>query len=1003
MNTLDVLHLSDLHCGRGDREEFRLRVDALIRDLGGLQVSPDLLVVSGDVAFSGQPEEYELALEDFFTPLVNRFGLAQDRIIVCPGNHDIDRAKIDDVVRDGIAARLGDTNSAQTLLEDRRYLEPQQEAFLDFMTRLTGNREHNAYFGRCVSVNRIRVGLGVFDSSWACTGDETYQRVFLTLAQVQDVASILDGCDLRIALLHHPLDWFHPSEQEIVQQDLRSRFDALLVGHKHQTSSRAVTTPSTDCLELMASSFFEGRVEGLPDGYCLYRIDPSNRALDASFRKFIRARRSYDRNVEHARDGQFHYVLPSTAFANTISLALARTVGEEDEAISLRMVERLRSAQDLREPILLTPPIEEMRWVEGEKKYTRVDDPYTFAAERSCLLYGAPDTGTSMFLEELSHRINSDDHRVCIYVDHASIEGVSTSDELLKRLLKTRGLSATDLDGVALSVVIDHVYGANPERIETLLSFTRDIPHVVICTKSSVLFDTFAGAAEENGFAFIKLRHWGPSRLREFTSRYIKECGVPIDPNAAYKFIADSLALSDLPVTPLLVALYLRVFLEFGGTLTGLTFVRLLERLEQDSLDRADAASSYSLYNLQAMLKTLATACYDTGEFGVPRVEFEQQIQKSFDEWGLDVDPTHFVNLLEESGLLVTEDDGVISFSCVVFFNYYLAQAIEDGAVDKDEHLKGLHTALQLGDALAYYAGRHRNELALATELMHCLEQEYAPRDDIDAAYLERYINGLMAPQHDQREQDALTQEALEGTVDYDDADRRFERDQRSYRDLGKVLMRVAPPRDKVEKVAWNILALKTFYNVLRNLENVPIESKVELLDRILDFHLHCNIDLIDLFVESMDNEELASLCAYMVTMGGEAFLSRNVGSASLKRTIDRLLDATTNDMKAFLLHSIYADLRLPEYAGRLQSFVATIDSTALIELVYAKLYELLVTYEGDVLPSDLVSAFNSAFDRRQQKYSGKLSPAALQQQRDSTLNTVRRQHLIRRKDAGSK
>ena len=50
------------------------------------------------------------------------------------------------------------------------------------------------------------------------------------------------------------------------------------------------------------------------------------------------------------------------------------------------------------------------------------------------------------------------------------------------------------------------------------------------------------------------------------------------------------------------------------------------------------------------------------------------------------------------------------------------------------EHLQGLHTALRLGDSLAYYAGRHRDEEHLARELMRCLEEEYDPPEELSSA-----------------------------------------------------------------------------------------------------------------------------------------------------------------------------------------------------------------------------------------------------------------------------
>jgi 3',5'-cyclic AMP phosphodiesterase CpdA len=67
------LHLSDLHQRETDFDRVVVR-DALLKDIQGrASINPnlakiDFLVFSGDVAFSGQPEEYNIAREYFLIP-----------------------------------------------------------------------------------------------------------------------------------------------------------------------------------------------------------------------------------------------------------------------------------------------------------------------------------------------------------------------------------------------------------------------------------------------------------------------------------------------------------------------------------------------------------------------------------------------------------------------------------------------------------------------------------------------------------------------------------------------------------------------------------------------------------------------------------------------------------------------------------------------------------------------------------------------------------------------
>ena len=1001
MKDLTILHLSDLHCRNREANEFAIRREALLKDLRMMQLKPDLLVVSGDIAFSGQGGEYEFAQTEFFEPIQRELDVPVERIIVCPGNHDIARNVIDEVVKQGISSHLTDSEKVQSLLAHPTHILPQEANYMAFLSALSGRAVEFPFASKTLSLRGMSLGIAIFDSAWLCSDDDTMHKIFLTRKQVGDLSAEVAGCDIKIGIMHHPLDWFHPSEGEVVQRDLRGTFDLLLIGHKHQVDSLVKISPSEECLELTAASFFAGDARGRTDGYNIYSVDSKTRQVKASFRAFIRQRKAYDSNVQHAQGGAFTYALPNTAFPNAVSMAIARRVTESSNAISAQMSEGLRRAQGLETPILVTPVVEQMDWDEGGQNFRRIKEPYAVAMGSSCILYAPPDVGSTTFLQELCQRIDGESSRLAVFLEFAEVANAQTEAQLRKRVVKASGLSEEEFSSLDVTLVIDHLLGVDSDAIVNLLTLLTDVDQVVLCLKNEVLFDTLAAALKEDDLIFLRIRYWGPSRLREFTSRYVEAAGIAVDVDAAYKYISSSLAISDIPVTPFLVALYLRVFFEDGGTLTSVTFVRLLERLEGSSLDRAQPDSNYSIYNLRLMLRKLAAWSYEVGDLGIDRERFENAIEEYFTHRALSVNSRHFVELLEASGILMTEAEGKIVFSCVVFFNYYLAQAVEKGEVDLQGHLQELHSALRLGDALSYYAGQHRDEERLAVELMRCLEEQYSPDEGISSATaLEKYIKRMLSPAQDPKDKDAVANEAVDSTVDYEAADAGFEREQNDYRAAGQRLMRVSPPRDRLEKVAWNIIALKTFYNVFRNLEHIPGSLKKRLLNRILDFHLQCNTDLIELYSDAMEDEDFTSLCAYMVTIGGEVFLSRNVGSVSLRETIDELLEEDIGDLKTFLLHCIYADLGLPEYAGRIERFLSSSDSIALLEMGYAKVHLLLIQHEGPVLPTSLISAFNTAFDRRTTYYR-RIAPIDLQRLRDKAFNQVKRRFLQNRAEQG--
>lgn len=101
LRPLNLVHLSDLHfivgdTGRAEREAHQRR--RILEDLsqlaaGGLVV--DAVLVTGDIAYSGQEEQYHLA-DEWLNQLANALKVKPSRVIVCPGNHDVDWSAIGD-------------------------------------------------------------------------------------------------------------------------------------------------------------------------------------------------------------------------------------------------------------------------------------------------------------------------------------------------------------------------------------------------------------------------------------------------------------------------------------------------------------------------------------------------------------------------------------------------------------------------------------------------------------------------------------------------------------------------------------------------------------------------------------------------------------------------------------------------------------------------------------------------------------------------------------------
>ncbi|MBV5346694.1 metallophosphoesterase, partial [bacterium] len=152
-----ILHLSDLHFRADtawDREPVLRHLAAAIGAEVAQGLAPDLVAITGDLAHSGKAAEYALArrwLAEALWPTLSAKDappLPRDRLLLVPGNHDVDREAVDEIAeavqgallagcdQDRIAKILGSATQRKVLLKRHnaylafyaKWLEPDAKA-----------------------------------------------------------------------------------------------------------------------------------------------------------------------------------------------------------------------------------------------------------------------------------------------------------------------------------------------------------------------------------------------------------------------------------------------------------------------------------------------------------------------------------------------------------------------------------------------------------------------------------------------------------------------------------------------------------------------------------------------------------------------------------------------------------------------------------------------------------------------------------------------------------
>ena len=89
------VHISDIHSKPAHKLEQHRVFEELKDDLQERARKgwrPDLVLVTGDLAYRAAPEEYQ-QVGEHLGDLADSLGLAREKIVICPGNHDLARSE----------------------------------------------------------------------------------------------------------------------------------------------------------------------------------------------------------------------------------------------------------------------------------------------------------------------------------------------------------------------------------------------------------------------------------------------------------------------------------------------------------------------------------------------------------------------------------------------------------------------------------------------------------------------------------------------------------------------------------------------------------------------------------------------------------------------------------------------------------------------------------------------------------------------------------------------
>lgn len=274
-----VLHLSDIHI-KSSFAPSLIETKEIYGSLGQFTGDVDccLIIVSGDIAFSGKKAEYELAstlLKTIKNEITKKYSI-KTHIIIAPGNHDCDFSKdcsIRDIVIDSLASNPEKANDESIIT----ICTEVQSDFFNFRNEISTLKpifEHKLWVDYLIQIADKSVKISAINAAWMSKIKETQGELTFPIEKFLHAESC--DSDLRIAVIHHPLNWYKQHSYHPLRKSLRRDFDAVFSGHEHNISSGFIDESDHGKSLYFEASALQSDEPGISNGFSCIKFDLTN-------------------------------------------------------------------------------------------------------------------------------------------------------------------------------------------------------------------------------------------------------------------------------------------------------------------------------------------------------------------------------------------------------------------------------------------------------------------------------------------------------------------------------------------------------------------------------------------------------------------------------------------------------------------------------------------------------------------------------------------------------
>ncbi len=981
---IGILHLSDVHASEKSQDTIQRLVTLLKDDVSILKdkynVDIKMVCISGDLINSGDAAsvELEIALDVFLQPIMEMLQLDEKGVFIVPGNHEIKRESIVSYIEAGLESTLTSEANIEAFMNkiDTESLKRIEYFDHDFASMFGGELLWESPLARAymLSIGDFNFGVCCVNSAWRSTGIGSAEKRKMVVGRKQIIDSFekVKSADIKICIMHHPLDWLVDDDKTAVEKCI-NQFDIVLNGHIHESDTKVYTSFNGQTLYNTCGKFDNS--SDIYNGYTLMAINPYNKDCDVFLRQYMDyPRNCFDTAINMIQGGIF-----STSLGNKDDkLALGYNVIHAIESKFLDyansyFVSNVAAGKALKsfDASFIAPELSRHSEYEKETLFEKDNEEDEISLESICnghqniLLLGRKEIGKTTVLHYITKHCLSNFNTLktvpiiinTLYADYA---GKNVMTRAAHRFIndycgESESFSLSDVEALLTAglctVMFDNFETVDERQLVKINSFLCEYPNnkFIFSERESV------SARCLRKIDVIPSCEYEVVHICSLTKNQIRLA-------AAQSFlIEDSSALVDkimlcfkkttLPKTPFVLSLIISICdtVDFTPINEAVVMEQFMETLLAKSSPTEAYSTTFDFRIKEDFLIHIVSYMHEHNKFCLSNEEFDEILSAYHAAIGFAVRDTRFDVLFIENGVLIcTERMVTFRYSCMI--EYYLAKKAEQSP-DFLAYILSDNNYLNHPSELLYYTGLNRRSIEVVEALQAKLFQDLEALQEITSELEDYNINiNIALPDesfsqklsksklsqvesdklHNTRDssEDKLPEE-MDKHTDYEDMEA-FVQTLLIYGSCLKNLELIT--KDKKEHIYRNyILGLCIMLGILKR--NTEAYFKEEINAMLNDPEKHSEEDIRRIEVLTNDIIKIA------LPLAIQNIALENIGTTKLKAIIEGVLrDGESGDFPKLFSVFLFCDLRLPGLRNELQRYVADAKDKSLLTIIFFKL-----------------------------------------------------------------